>query len=195
MSLSSTDYAYAVAFMLTSLPDERFSLIEIGLTLGLMFLELIDILCARAIRGFADNFRCDFSTNPAESHRIDARWAKTKFLGKFMLGQVSFCPLLQLVLGVFYCSIYDKFGSNSFVGLLNDGTPVWLQLMYFSIATVATVGYGDIHPGIGVAQALVALEILFGMAVVIFLLLLCQARLHVNNDPTGEVVFALSLDP
>lgn len=56
------------------------------------------------------------------------------------------------------------------MGLLDDGTPPLLQLMYFSVVTMATVGYGDIHPNMGVIQMLAALEVLFGTGVIIFLL-------------------------
>jgi hypothetical protein len=56
-----------------------------------------------------------------------------------------------------------------FAGLTQQTSPV-LDLLYFSIVTLATVGYGDIYPKTGVARMLVASEIIAGFSLLVLLL-------------------------
>ncbi len=56
------------------------------------------------------------------------------------------------------------FGSWSF-RLLEDWT--WAESFYFSVATLTTVGYGDIHPTTGGSRVFTALYILVGVGIVI----------------------------
>lgn len=58
---------------------------------------------------------------------------------------------------------------SPFVGLTPSGAGAF-ELLYFSIVTLATVGYGDIYPKTGMARALVASEILAGFSLLVLLL-------------------------
>lgn len=56
------------------------------------------------------------------------------------------------------------FGTWSF-RMLEDWT--WAESFYFSVATLTTVGYGDIHPTTGHSRVFTAIYILVGVGIVI----------------------------
>ena len=63
--------------------------------------------------------------------------------------------------------------SSSLVGLIAIGTVVyryledwtWIQSFYFSVVTLSTVGYGDLHPTSDASRLFTALYILVGVAI------------------------------
>ena len=63
-----------------------------------------------------------------------------------------------------------RMSPNSFNGV-TDGGQLWVawQFQYFSAVTIATIGYGDIHPTSWLAQAGVVLEAASGIFYVVFL--------------------------
>lgn len=144
---------------------------EMALILLLVLSALVDLLLARALLGFIDNFRRDFEMDPVQYYRQGTfGWSKTKFLGKFLFGVVFFLGTSTFGFGAVFYGLYQTCGEVSFRTLLENDMPVQLQLLYLSLVTVATVGYGDIHPNIGIAQMVVGLEILLGMGVLVFLI-------------------------
>jgi len=64
---------------------------------------------------------------------------------------------------------------SSLLGLLAVGTVffrilegwTWIQAFYFSVATLSTVGYGDLHPTSDVTRLFTALFILAGVGIVL----------------------------
>lgn len=162
-------------------PELSYPWVDAALAVALILSELANLLVARGMLGFVDNFRRDFEIDPIAYYEQQQKWSKTDFLGKFLLGTIVF--LLTSIIGfcAAYYSIYLSRGPAAFEGLLMDGTPVQLQLLYFSIVTVATVGYGDITPCVGAAQLIAALEIVFGLS----LLILFVFALSTTFDPEG----------
>ena len=68
--------------------------------------------------------------------------------------------------GLVYFYIYSsKFDPAPFMPPTNDGLFTWI---YFSIVTMATVGYGEITPQTDWARAIVSAEIIMGVAYQIF---------------------------
>jgi len=65
--------------------------------------------------------------------------------------------------------------ASSLLGLLAMGTVVfriledwtWIQAFYFSVVTLTTVGYGDLHPGSDGTRLFTALFILAGVGIVL----------------------------
>jgi hypothetical protein len=157
---------------------------EILLILTLIFTGLLDLLFARGILGFADNFRRVFELDPTRYYReASYRWSKTEFTGDFLLGFALFlCSSILGFASIFY-GLYYVFGEKSFRNLLCKDWPVQLQLIYFSLVTIATVGYGDIQPAIGWTQVAAGLEILFGLGFVVIFLFGLQLTL--SYDRTG----------
>jgi heme exporter protein D len=43
----------------------------------------------------------------------------------------------------------------------------WIQSFYFSVVTLTTVGYGDLHPTTEVSRLFTALFVLLGVAIVL----------------------------
>jgi voltage-gated potassium channel Kch len=65
---------------------------------------------------------------------------------------------------VFSIVVLISFGTWAF-RLLEDWT--WAESFYFSVATLTTVGYGDIHPTTDESRVFTALFILVGVGIVI----------------------------
>jgi hypothetical protein len=65
---------------------------------------------------------------------------------------------------VFAIAILIGFGTWAF-RLLEDWS--WAESFYFSVATLTTVGYGDIHPTTGESRVFTAIYILVGVGIVI----------------------------
>ena len=70
---------------------------------------------------------------------------------------------------------------ESFNGI-TDGGRLWVawQLQYFSAVTIATIGYGDIHPTSFLSQAAVVLEAAAGIFYIVFLFAAIVSH-HVNR--------------
>ena len=152
-------------------PDRWMVSIDMGLIFLLMYSELINLLMARSFLGFVDNFRPDFEFDPITfPGGSQLEWSKTRFIRKFLFGIGSFLGASIIGFGALYYGIYIGWGADSFSDLpLSDVSPQF-QFIYFSIVTLATVGYGDILPNSRMSQAAAALEVLFGMGVLVFLL-------------------------
>jgi hypothetical protein len=76
----------------------------------------------------------------------------------------------MVILG--YAAVYSalhRIAPGAF-GDLGEGIMADLSLIYFSVATIATVGYGDIVPKTLAARALVTSEILAGFALLVLLI-------------------------
>lgn len=89
------------------------------------------------------------------------------------LGVIHLVLALELVLIIFsfaYYIIADN-GKNEIVGISTR-----LDALYFSVTTVSTVGYGDIHATGQLARGLVTLNIAFNLAFVASLVNLIRER-------------------
>lgn len=70
---------------------------------------------------------------------------------------------IYLLFALFFASVHQAFASLS-THYLNgvDGVPTASDLLYFSVITLSTVGYGDITPASEVARAVSVVEALTG---------------------------------
>ncbi len=84
--------------------------------------------------------------------------------------------------GVFAC-LYSL-GSHPVANIANDGL---LDLFYFSIETLATVGYGDMHPQTNYGHLVATVEIFTGMSFLAVMTGLIFARF---SRPRARFVFA-----
>ena len=67
----------------------------------------------------------------------------------------------------------------------------WIQSFYFSVVTLTTVGYGDLHPTTEVSRLFTALFVLLGVAIVLVSLGIIWKNL-LRQTPPG---FGLIKDP
>ena len=91
-------------------------------------------------------------------------------LVKFIGGIISFATI--------YNGLQQVFQGKAFI--ISHPTPIpYFDLLYFSLVTITTVGYGDIQPGHWVSKIFVGSEILFGVG---FALLLINMLISVYID-------------
>jgi hypothetical protein len=71
---------------------------------------------------------------------------------------------VYLLLALLFASLHQTFAAFNPDGYLNGvtGLPTASDQLYFSVITMATVGYGDITPASDVARAVVVVEALVG---------------------------------
>ncbi|MEO5675621.1 MAG: potassium channel family protein [Chitinophagales bacterium] len=68
-----------------------------------------------------------------------------------------------------YCILYFKLGHDHFY-FANDPSPDVIDFFYFTIITIATVGFGDITPLSTLAKLTVCLEVITGISFLIFII-------------------------
>ena len=91
-------------------------------------------------------------------------------LVKYIGGIISFATI--------YNGLQQLFQGKAFI--ISHPTPIpYFDLLYFSLVTITTVGYGDIQPGLWVSKIFVGSEILFGVG---FALLLITMLISVYID-------------
>ena len=91
-------------------------------------------------------------------------------LVKYIGGIISFATI--------YNGLQHLFQGKAFI--ISHPSPIpYFDLLYFSLVTITTVGYGDIQPGLWVSKIFVGSEILFGVG---FALLLITMLISVYID-------------
>ena len=91
-----------------------------------------------------------------------------------------------LALNVFFAVLYS-FGDSPVANAPSGLTP---QLFYFSIETLATVGYGDMHPQTHYGHLVASVEIFTGMVLIAMMTGMIFARF---SKPQARLVFTSSL--
>ena len=103
--------------------------------------------------------------------------------------QLIVCVIAAYLGSIFVFSQGHYFVSHFYPGSFNK-TLSFITALYFSVTTMATVGFGDIFPKATIAQALVSVQILFSLTfnVVVFAMLagrLTNLTVRVDRDPKG----------
>ena len=83
-----------------------------------------------------------------------------------VLGALCSYVLVGLLFAFVYLAVDDLRGPSFFV---QQGAHVQSEYVYFSFVTLTTLGFGDLSPSVGLPQALVALEALFGQVFLVTL--------------------------
>jgi hypothetical protein len=83
-----------------------------------------------------------------------------------VLGALCSYVLIGLLFAFVYLAVDDLRGAAFFV---QEGAHVQSEYVYFSFVTLTTLGFGDLSPSVGLPQALVALEALFGQVFLVTL--------------------------
>jgi len=91
-------------------------------------------------------------------------------LVKYLGGIISFATI--------YNGLQQIFQGKAFI-ISHPSSIPYFDLLYFSLVTITTVGYGDIQPGLWVSKIFVISEILFGVG---FALLLITMLISVYID-------------
>jgi inward rectifier potassium channel len=93
--------------------------------------------------------------------------------------------VIFIFLNAIYASLY-WLGDNP-IANVSDTLPLPLSLFYFSIETLATVGYGDMHPQTNYGHLIATVEIFTGMSFMAVMTGLIFARF---SQPRARFVFA-----
>ena len=91
-------------------------------------------------------------------------------LVKYLGGIISFATI--------YNGLQQIFQGKAFIISHTSPFP-YFDLLYYSLITITTVGYGDIQPGLWVSKIFVITEVLFGVG---FALLLITMLISVYID-------------
>ena len=93
-------------------------------------------------------------------------------------------------LAIVFAGVYrvlDKLGDASHFsihGVVRDIT--YAESLYFSIITMATVGYGDITPVTNVARLIAAVEVVLGVLLLLFGFSEIMSYMRERRGPRGE---------
>lgn len=97
----------------------------------------------------------------------------TGALIKYIGGIISFATI--------YNGLQQIFQGKAFV-IYHPSPFPYFDLLYFSLVTITTVGYGDIEPAIWVSKTFVIIEILFGLGfIVLFLTILISLYIDIQR--------------
>jgi hypothetical protein len=110
----------------------------------------------------------DWKTSDVQVPKVKlvSRWAAAREPG----ANKSVYFLLMAYLSVLgFAALYLALGAGSGFAGTGDGT-TWVTWLYFSFATLATVGYGDVHPTSDVAKIAVSCQIASGPLLLSWLL-------------------------
>jgi len=92
-----------------------------------------------------------------------------------------------VVVNVVFAALYWLAGSDALAGAASTPLARFEDCLFFSVQTLATIGYGKLVPNTGVANVLVALEALVGLLGFAVLSGLLFARF---TRPTAKIVFS-----
>src|SRR5205814_860390 len=79
------------------------------------------------------------------------------------------CVYVIFFFAIKYCILYFKLGHDHFY-FSNDVSPDLIDFFYFTITTIATVGFGDIIPLSTLAKFTVSFEVITGVSFLIFII-------------------------
>jgi voltage-gated potassium channel len=98
-------------------------------------------------------------------------------LGTFVCGYIA----IIIIFTGFYGAL-NQIAPGAFKGFSDDAN--FLEILYFSIVTATTVGYGDISPASGAARCLVGLQAILclGWVVVVFVALTAHENKAKNSS-------------
>ncbi len=139
------------------------------------------------------------SPERARSVKIGDREFLTKginssfFNDAFHNSMVASWPVFFLGFAVYFLTINAFFASLFWLGgdcIVNARPGSFADKFFFSIETLATVGYGDMHPGNIYAHSVVAAEIFVGLSTLAVFTGLIFARF---SRPRARVIFANAL--
>lgn len=96
---------------------------------------------------------------------------------------------IGITFGFVYYMITIVWGGSSFYGYTESENSLinYFQFIYFSFITLATVGYGDIHPVTFIGRSIVILEIIAGVTLVnLILAIVIGSGLFQNSDDNSS---------
>ena len=154
-----------------SLDDTNYLILSSMFLLVSIWIEPLNRLLHRYMLGTIDNYLVAFSLRVIDDKLIFPVSPRL-FLRRFILLFMA----LFFVTVVGYAAIYSVLASGVLDGngLTNlecqYKNPLWVQCMYFSVATLCTVGFGDITATGPIAQFVVMTEMLLGFVLLVMLL-------------------------
>lgn len=142
--------------VLLYLPFKFFAVIGIIIALFYVYVLAGDIFLSVFGHEKLEKKRGMVDVTSVHEIRAEIIGALVKYLG----GIISFATIFN--------GLQKVFNGNAFV--ISHLSPFpYFDLLYFSLVTITTVGYGDIQPALWISKAFVISEILFGLGFVLLL--------------------------
>lgn len=108
---------------------------------------------------------------------------KDKLIKKFGLLMVIPYLLIAATIYALFYKILTNINHQSFQGL--EPSSHLVDFLYYSITTISTTGYGDIHPLSKAAKVVSGTEIVFGMTIVVHTII-SYVRVKVSDKKAGN---------
>lgn len=140
-----------------------------------IWIEVIHMLSNRLTFGYTDTYFLKLIVKGSYPHsqptNEDMFPTRTKMLQDFTQMFIVIISVIVIGYTALYISI-QKLIPGAFVSIDSNSFNAILDFLYFSVVTLATVGYGDIHPvdGMPLIRLLVASQIIASFLVVVYLL-------------------------
>lgn len=88
-------------------------------------------------------------------------WIYIRTMGAYLIGFAAGYLALALLFSSWFWAVWKIDPQGSFNNL--SPAPTFTEFLYFSVVTIATLGYGDITPKSGLTRALVSFEVALGV--------------------------------
>lgn len=175
MAIGSHFFLFWIApIILLYLPLKFLTIIGIILALFYIFVLAGDIFLSVFGHEKLEKKRGMIDITNVREMREEIIGALLKFIGGIISFATIFNGLQQLTQG------------RAFI--ISHPSPLpYFDLLYYSIVTITTVGYGDIQPGLWFSRAFAITEILFGIGfVVLFLTMLISIYIDIQHKKKYE---------
>jgi len=149
-------------------PSAKLSILSGGVLLLGVWIQLARIVVDQIKYGSGAYLRGSGLSGPL-FQRAQYGESSTQRLRAFIRLFLGLCMIVATSYAALYTLCFGQLGSNTFTGIPADGYEI-LHFLYFSLVTLATVGYGDIIPAQQlIPRLLVGSEIAAGFLILVVL--------------------------
>jgi len=162
-------FFWIIPIIFLYLPFDGFAVLGIIIALFYIFVLAGDIFLSVFGHEKLEKKRGMIDITSVREMREEIVGALIKFVG----GIISFATI--------YNGLQNITAGRAFI-ISNPSPLPYFDLLYYSIVTITTVGYGDIHPSLWISRVFAVTEILFGIGfVVLFLTMLISIYIDIQH--------------
>lgn len=146
-----------------------------------IIIESVHLLVYRYVFGSFDNFLNSFSVRFLSEEKLFPI-PKRVVVRRFILIYLATFLIIVVSYASIYANLAEKFIENNFLIGINETYSYWIQAIYFSTATVCTVGYGDIKTSGSFSQLINTSEMFVGFILLVLLLTAFSSTISISDE-------------